>query len=237
MHKELLIFIPTYNEKENIEKLYHEIRRHTDGDILFCDDNSPDGTGHLLDTIAAQDSRVCVLHRAQKLGLGTAHLQAFAYARTHQYTYLLTMDADFTHHPAYIPALLEKREHADVVIGSRYVAGGNMVKWGAVRLQFTYLWRNLIKYGLGMPYDCTGAFRVYTVAKLDPALYHSLHSQGFSFCIESLFYMHYAGHAIVEVPICAQNRMYGQSKLSGSIMKEGALTFLRLLWKKKHKKR
>jgi dolichol-phosphate mannosyltransferase len=145
------------------------------------------------------------------------------------------MDADFTQHPSYIPALLEYKDTADIVIGSRYIAGGAMHNWSGVRLPFTYFWRNAIKYGLGMKYDCTGAFRLYSVEKLNPELYLNFRSRGFSFCIESLFHLHYAGLKIQEIPIQAYNRLHGSSKLSGAIMREGATTFLRLLFSKKRR--
>lgn len=232
---DLLVFVPTYNEKDNVQRLYEEIKKHVNADILFCDDNSPDGTGAILDMLAHNDARVKVIHRPEKQGLGTAHIQAFMFARQHQYRYLLTMDADFTHHPSFIPALCAQRDSADVIIGSRYASGGGMSGWGPIRLRFTYLWRNLIKYGLGMPYDCTGAFRLYDVAKLQPDFYLNLNSQGFSFCIESLFYLHHGGARITEVPIHAHNRVQGKSKLSGKIMREGARTFLKLYFKKRKK--
>lgn len=237
---EILVFIPTYNERENVEALYREIKKyHAQTDILFCDDNSPDGTGKVLDSLAAEDSTVHVMHRPTKLGLGTAHVKAFEFAQDHNYRYLVTMDADFTHHPSYIPAMLEKKEKFDVVIGSRYVSGGAMSGWSKIRLPLTYFWRNMIKRGLGMPYDCTGAFRLYSVKKLKPYLYQQLDSKGFSFCMESLYRMNESGFKIAEVPIKAQSRIHGESKLSVGVMKEVFLTFLRLFFEriKKGKKK
>ncbi len=233
---EILVFIPTYNERENVEDLCKEIKKYNaHADILFCDDNSPDGTGKVLDSLVKKDNTVHVMHRPAKLGLGTAHIRAFEFAQEHKYRYLVTMDADFTHHPSYIPAMLEKKETSDIVIGSRYANGGGMNGWGRIRLHFTYFWRNMIKRGLGMPYDCTGAFRLYDVKKLDPNLYQQLSSKGFSFCMESLYRMHESGLKITEVPIKAQNRVNGQSKLSVGIMKEVALTFLKLFFERRKK--
>lgn len=232
----ILIFIPTYNEKDNVEILYQEIKKQKkDVDILFCDDNSPDGTGVFLDTLSKKDSSVFVIHREKKLGLGTAHLQAFDYAQCNNYDYLLTMDADLTHDPIYIPALLEKKESSDIVVGSRYIQGGGMSGWGSVRLRFTYFWKNLIKRGLGMPYDCTGAYRLYKVKSLNPVVYKKVQSKGFSFCIESLYRMKESGLTIIEIPIKAQNRVHGQSKLSFAIMKEAANTFCRLFFERRKK--
>jgi dolichol-phosphate mannosyltransferase len=231
---EVLVFVPTYNERDNVELLYKEIKKyHEKVDILFCDDNSPDGTGRVLDNLSEKDPTVHVIHRPAKLGLGTAHIKGFEFAHKNNYRYLVTMDADFTHHPSYIPAMLEKKETSDVVIGSRYIDGGGMKGWNKFRLPFTYFWRNMIKRGLGMPYDCTGAFRLYSVKKLKPSLYQQLDSKGFSFCMESLYRMHQSGLKITEVPIHAQNRLHGQSKLSTGIMKEALFTYLRLLFERK----
>jgi dolichol-phosphate mannosyltransferase len=231
---EVLVFIPTYNELQNVEILYKEIKKNKhDVDILFCDDNSPDGTGKFLDQLAKKDPTVFVMHREKKLGLGTAHLCAFEYAQKHNYRYLLTMDADLTHDPIYIPALLAKKDSSDIVVGSRYADGGGMSGWGKIRLPFTYFWKNLIKNGLGMPYDCTGAYRLYNVKVLKPAVYQKVQSKGFSFCIESLYRLKQAGCKIAEVPIKARNRMYGKSKLSMAIMKEAAFTYCRLLFERK----
>jgi dolichol-phosphate mannosyltransferase len=226
----LLIFVPTYNEKDNIELLYHALKKlPIDADILFCDDNSPDGTGAVLDTLAAHDSRVTVMHRSGKLGLGTAHLAAFRYARAHGYSHLVTMDADFTHDPSYIPAMLAKAQEADVVIGSRYAQGGGMIGWGSIRLPFTYFWKGMIKYGLGLPYDATGAFRVYRVSLLDENLCNTLRSKQFSFNIEALYYLKQRGARIAEIPIVAKNRVRGASKLSFGLAWEEACMFIRLL--------
>lgn len=235
---EVLVFIPTYNELQNVEILYKEIKKNKpEVDILFCDDNSPDGTGVFLDELAKKDPTVFVMHREKKLGLGTAHLCAFDYAQKHSYRYLITMDADLTHDPKYIPALFDKKDNSDVVIGSRYIDGGSMSGWGKVRLKFTYFWRNLIKNGLGMPYDCTGAYRLYHVKVLNRSVYEKVKSKGFSFCIESLFRLKEAGCKVAEVPIKARNRIHGESKLSFAIMKEAAFTFCRLFFERKSSKK
>jgi dolichol-phosphate mannosyltransferase len=227
----VLIFIPTYNERDNIERLYQEIKKLShETNILFLDDNSPDGTGKIIDAIVAQDPSCSAIHRPGKMGLGTAHKEAFRFAHKHDFQYLLTMDADFTHHPHYIPALIAQREKADIVIGSRYTSGGQMHGWGKIRLPFTYFWRGMIKYGLGMPYDCTGAFRLYKVKQLKPELYDSLRSVGFSFCMESLYYLKKNGLQISEVPIRANNRVAGKSKLSTTIMSEVAGMYCKLLF-------
>lgn len=227
----IVVAVPTYNERENVQKLYQEIKNlNLPIDFYFIDDNSPDGTGDVLAKIAAHDSAVRVMHRSRKLGLGTAHIEAFRYARQRDYQYLITMDADFTHDPKYIPLLLSKKNDADIIIGSRYTSGGKMSGWGKIRLPFTLFWRWLIAKGLGMPFDCTGAFRLYRVAALDPNIFENLDSRGFSFCMESIYYFKKAGLKIDEVPIHAQSRLHGKSKLSINIMAEAAKKFLSLFY-------
>ena len=230
---ETLVFIPTYNERDNVETLYKEIKKYKkDVDILFCEDNSPDGTGKKIDELAQKDPSVYVMHRPKKMGLGTAHIDAFEYARRHNYVYLVTMDADLTHDPKYIPTMFGKKDTADIIVGSRYMQGGGMTGWGKIRLPFTYFWRFVIKKGLGMPYDCTGAFRLYNVKSLKPEVYEKISSKGFSFCIESLYRLKESGLKISEIPIKARNRIHGQSKLSIGIMREAASTFFRLFFER-----
>lgn len=227
---DVLVAIPTYNERENVPLLYAALKNlSTPVDILFIDDNSPDGTGTLINTLRDNDPIVTVIHRPKKMGLGTAHLEAFKVARSKNYTHLITMDADFTHHPSYIPDMLETVMSADIVIGSRYTHGGSMSGWGSIRLPFTYFWRGMIKYCLAMPYDCTGAFRAYNVSFLTDDASSELSSNGFSFCMESLYFFKKSGARIKEIPIKAQNRIHGTSKLSGAIMAEVAGVFFRLL--------
>lgn len=226
----ILVFTPTYNERGNVQKLYQALKNlPCNLDILFCDDNSPDGTGAIIDEMVTKDRSVHVIHRPSKMGLGTAHIEAFNYARRHNYDYLITMDADFTHDPSYIPAMLGKKDSADIIIGSRYASSGKMEGWNVIRLPFTYLWRSLIKYGLDMPFDCTGAFRLYTVKVLKEPLFNGFTSHGFAFCMESLYRFKQNGASILEVPILARNRTEGKSKLSIKIMVEAAKQYLRLL--------
>jgi dolichol-phosphate mannosyltransferase len=226
----ILVFIPTYNEYGNVKRLYQEIKKLSYNlDILFCDDNSPDGTGKLIDELVNQDSSVHVIHRPAKMGLGTSYVEAFNYVRKHNYDYLIIMDADFTHDPSYIPSLIAQKDRADIVIGSRYASGGKMEGWNKIRLPFTYFWRGMIKHGLGLPYDSTGAFRLYHVSILKPEIYTKLTSKGFSFGMEALYRFKQNGARIVEVPILARQRQEGKSKLSVKIMSEFAKQYFRLV--------
>lgn len=227
----LLIAIPTYNERENVPIIYTEIKKiKPDCAILFIDDNSPDKTREAIEKLKQNDKMVHSIYRPAKLGLGTAHVAAFDYAQHHNFSHVLTMDADLTHDPKYIPAMLDAGGSADIVIGSRYADGASMSGWGRIRLPFTYFWRNMIKYGIGMPYDCTGAFRLYRVSCLDPRLYRSFNSKGFSFNLEALYKLKKKGARITEIPIQARSRINGESKLSIPIMYEVLTQYFTLLF-------
>lgn len=228
----ILVFSPTYNEYDNIIPLYDAIKKAMPtAHILLCDDNSPDGTGDLIDKLCAQDSTVYVIHRPKKMGTGSSFIAAYNFARQHNFDYLITLDADLTHDPAYIPELIQKADQcqADIVIGSRYAQGGSMIGWNKIRLPFTYFWRFMIQKGLGLPYDCTGAYRLYRVSFLNPVLYNTFTSRAFSFCMESLYRFCQAGARIQEVPIIARSRVAGTSKLSYAIMKEVFTKYCQLL--------
>ena len=187
-------------------------------DLLIVDDNSPDGTGTEIDTLRQEDPTVLVIHREKKNGTGTAFIQGYKFVQEQGYEYLITMDADLTHDPCYIPAMLDKIQNADIVIGSRYAQGGAMKGWNSFRLPFTYFWRNMIKYGLGMPYDCTGAYRLYRVSAVKPTIYSHVRAKGFAFCMESLYHFSRKNARIQEVPIIAHSRIHGDSKLSFGII-------------------
>lgn len=231
MSMKLLIAIPTYKERENVPLIYKEIKKaHPESSILFIDDNSPDGTRQAIEELKKNDQKVYSLYRPKKMGLGTAHVAAFNFAREHGFSHLLTMDADLTHDPKYIPAMLAAGDAADIVIGSRYAQGAGMKEWGTIRLPLTYFWRTMIKWGIGMPYDCTGAFRLYRVANLDPEVYTKFNSKGFSFNLEALYRFKKKGARITEIPIQARSRINGESKLSLGIMHEVLTQYIKLLF-------
>src|SRR6266481_1499534 len=164
----ILVSLATYNERDNLASLIHEIHAVVPrADILVIDDNSPDGTGRLADELAAADPRMHVLHRSGKLGLGTAILAAMRYAMDHDYDWLVNMDADFSHHPRYLPALLAGMKHHDVMIGSRYVPGGGVVNWPASRRLMSAGVNTMVRLLLRIPaHDTSGSYRCYRVAKL-----------------------------------------------------------------------
>lgn len=212
-----LVSVATYNELENLPLLVDEILAVAPRvDILVIDDNSPDGTGAWADEKSQADARVHVVHRAGKLGLGTATIAAMQYAIEHDYDYLLNLDADFSHHPRYIPALLAGMDDADVMIGSRYCPGGGVKDWPLKRRLMSQAVNFYARTSLGLkPKDCSGAyrcFRVSTLAKLD---FTRIRSRGYSFQEEILWHLKRAGARFAETPIIFADRERGQSKING----------------------
>jgi dolichol-phosphate mannosyltransferase len=210
-----LIFIPTYNEKDNVTSMCEQLLAlDLDADILFMDDGSPDGTGEILDALAAKHSNVSVVHRAGKQGIGTAHQQGIALAYKRGYKTLITMDCDFTHSPSDIARLLEKFEGADIVLGSRYLQKDSLPHWSLLRKFLTNVGHLLTKRLLKIEHDATGAFRVYNLERIPARLFEMVTSRGYSFFFESLFLLVKNRFEIVEVPIVLPARTYGSSKMS-----------------------
>ncbi len=210
-----LIFIPTYDERENVGPICAEILAlGLDADLVFMDDNSPDGTGRVLDDLAAKSSRVSVIHRAGKSGIGSAHLDGIAYAYDKGYERLVTMDCDFTHSPSLIPTFLEAGARAPVVVGSRYLEQGSLPGWTLLRKSLTKLGHLLTETMLGISEDATGAFRVYDLQKIPRAAFDLVQSRGYAFFFESLLVLSKNGFRIAEVPITLPARTYGSSKMS-----------------------
>ncbi len=211
----VLIGIATYKERENLSPLVHEILALVPGaDVLVIDDNSPDGTGQLAEEMAAADPRIHVLHRKGKLGLGTAILTGMRYATDHDYDLFVTMDADFSHHPRYLPAVLAGMAHKDLMIGSRYIAGGGTLNWPLSRRLMSHGVNNLVRFLMRIPArDTSGGFRCYRVAKLRETDLDHLLSHGYSFQEEVLYRCHKAGSRIGETPIIFEDRRAGTSKV------------------------
>lgn len=226
----ILVSVATYNEKENLPALVREI--HTTlpaAHVLVVDDNSPDGTGKLADGLAAADPRVHVLHRAGKLGLGTAILAGMRYAMEHDYDYVLSMDADFSHHPRYLPAMVAGMDRHDVMIGSRYVPGGGTENWPLKRWLISngvnLLTRLLMRVGAR---DASGGFRCYRVSKLREAHLERMISRGYSFQEEMLYRCRAAGCRVGETPIIFADRRGGTSKVNTreAVRSMGVLLYL-----------
>jgi dolichol-phosphate mannosyltransferase len=211
-----LVIIATYNERDNVEPLSAEILASPIGaDLLVIDDNSPDGTGEVADRLAARDPRVRVIHRAGKLGLGSASLAGLKYATGHGYDYAVVMDADFSHHPRHLVELVAAMDRFDVSIGSRYVAGGGVVNWPLSRKVMSRCINLYARCLLGIrSHDCSGSYRCYRVAKMPADLPERMISTGYSYLEEILFRCQRAGMVLGEVPITFEERREGQSKIS-----------------------
>ena len=212
----LLIFIPTYNEADNVERLYRELNAlHLGADILFCDDGSPDGTGEIIDRLARELPHVQAMHRMGKLGIGSAHQEGIRYGYAQGYETLLTMDCDFTHQPADVQRLLKIARSSDraVAIGSRYLKRHSLPGWNPIRRSLTHLGHFLTVNLLHLPHDATGALRVYQLGTIPRELFDRVRSCGYSFFFESLFVLHRNGFAVEEMPIALPARTYGSSKM------------------------
>src|SRR5438105_7328262 len=230
-----VIITPTYNEFENLRPLLEEIfsfAPHTD--VLIVDDHSPDGTGELADEIHEENPQVKVLHRPGKLGLGTAYIAGFKYAIEHGYDAAFEMDADFSHDPRYLPDFLQKIENADLVIGSRYVEGGDTPNWSLLRRFISGGGNIFARFMLGIPvHDCTAGYRCYRRNVLDSIELDSIQSQGYAFQIELAYRVMQHGFKIVETPIVFMYRRVGKSKMSRKIVIEAFIYVLRTRFGKK----
>ncbi|WP_018908856.1 polyprenol monophosphomannose synthase [Salinispora arenicola] len=218
----VLVVIPTYNEADNLTWIVSRVRQAVPSvDILVADDNSPDGTGAVAEQLAGQDRRVHVLHREGKQGLGAAYLAGFGWARRRGYDAVVEMDADGSHAPEDLPAMLTAARDADVVIGSRWTSGARVLNWPLRRLLLSRCGNLYARLALGMPVsDATGGYRVYRLSALDALDLESVCSQGYSFQVELSRLAHRAGVRIVEVPITFAERERGRSKMSPLIVAE-----------------
>ncbi len=224
-----LIIIPTYNELENLRPLIQKIFSYvSQTDILIVDDNSPDGTGKRADELSAENPQIHVMHRAGKLGLGTAYIAGFKYAIEHQYDAAFEMDADFSHDPQYLPNFLAAIEDADLVIGSRYVEGGGTPNWSLLRRFISGGGNIYARFMLGLPiHDCTAGYRLYRRKVLETIDLDTIQSQGYAFQIELVYRVRKHNFKIVETPIIFQDRRVGKSKMSRKIFLEGFIFVFR----------
>jgi dolichol-phosphate mannosyltransferase len=216
IRQRLLVSIATYNERDNLAELIAGIHAELPhADVLVIDDNSPDGTGEMADELSRGDRRIHVMHRAGKLGLGTAILAGMRYAMDHGYDLLQNLDADFSHPPRYLRWLLDGMRDHDVMIGSRYVAGGGTANWPLSRRLISRSLNMFVRLSLRMPVkDASGAFRCYRVNLLRKAELEAVRSRGYSFQQEVLYRCHRAGARIGEFPIVFENRKAGASKVN-----------------------
>jgi dolichol-phosphate mannosyltransferase len=217
-----VVIIPTYNERDNVRTIVGRVRSSVpEADVLIVDDASPDGTGDLADGLAAADPKVHVLHRSAKNGLGAAYLEAFAWGRARGYDYLVQLDADGSHQPEQLPALLAAAESADVVMGSRWIPGGRVENWPWHRQLLSRGGSLYSRLLLRLPqHDVTGGYRVYSATALERMQLGSVDSLGYCFQIDMLLHAVRAKLTVVEVPITFVERTLGSSKMSGGIVLE-----------------
>jgi dolichol-phosphate mannosyltransferase len=218
----VLVVIPTYNERDNIEAIIDRVVRSApDANVLIADDGSPDGTGKIADELAANDSRIFVLHRTEKAGLGAAYLAGFGWGIERGYDALVEMDADGSHAPEQLPSLLAALREADVVLGSRWVKGGTVVNWPKSRELISRGGNLYTRIALGVDLrDATGGYRAYRRAVLEAVDYGGVASQGYCFQVDLAWRASRAGFRVVEVPITFTDRERGESKMSGAIVRE-----------------
>jgi dolichol-phosphate mannosyltransferase len=220
------VILPTYNERANLESLVNAVRSALepcapDHVILVVDDSSPDGTGELANRIAAADPHVRVLHRPAKLGLGQAYIDGFQHALAQGAELLIEMDADFSHDPSYLPALIDAAREADLVLGSRYVAGGGIRNWGPARrfVSRSGCWYARAVLGIQVR-DLTGGFKCFRRAVLETLDLDAVRSQGYAFQVELTYRALQSGFRVREAPIVFTERRRGESKMSRRIMLE-----------------
>ena len=227
-----LLVIPTYNEAGNIERLLRQIPADALGlEVLIIDDNSPDGTGVLAEVLA-DELPLRVMHRPAKLGIGSAHKAGFRYAMEQGYGCVMTMDADFAHAPEDLAALLACAGQADVVIGSRYLAGGGLIGWSLWRRAITHTAHWLTTHLLGLPQDCTGGLRLYRTGIFNRINLEAIHSDGYAFLIELLFNIVQQGFTVHELPVVITFREHGTSKISRIEILRAVKTLLTLSLRK-----
>lgn len=224
------VVIPTYNESDNLPTLIAELNSASPESLLvIVDDNSPDGTGLIADKIANSNPLVRIIHRPSKLGLGTAHIAGIKWALSQGHEPVLTMDADFSHSPRYLPALLKALNTFDTVIGSRYVRGGGALNCTVPRILLSRGANTFAKVMLGLKAnDCTAGFRAYRAKVLESINLDAIVSDGYSFLIEMLYQCQKAGWRIGEVPIVFEDRRHGKSKVSRQEIFKALNTVLRL---------
>ncbi|MEW5796862.1 MAG: polyprenol monophosphomannose synthase [Candidatus Zixiibacteriota bacterium] len=217
-----LIIFPTYNERDNIEKIVHAVipldpRIH----VLIVDDSSPDGTGEVADRLAAELNKVHVLHRAEKEGLGRAYIAGFRWAIERKFDFIFEMDADFSHSPEYIRDFLKTIQEYDLVIGSRYISGVNVINWPMSRLLLSYFANVYTRVVTGLPLrDATGGFKCFRREVLEAIELDQVRSTGYAFQIEMSMRAWKKGFRIKEIPIIFYDRVAGKSKMSKKIMRE-----------------
>lgn len=226
-----LVIIPTYNEAQNAEKIITEVLQQSEMvEILIVDDNSPDGTADIVKKTMANNTKVHLLQRERKMGLGTAYVAGFKYGIQNHFDFIFEMDADFSHNPKEIPIMLNKMDECDLLIGSRYIKGVNVVNWPMKRLILSYSANIYTRVITGMPvHDATAGFKCYKRKVLEALNLDAIRSNGYAFQIETNFLAWKKGFVIKEMPIIFVDRRVGVSKMNKKIVHEAAF----MVWKLK----
>jgi dolichol-phosphate mannosyltransferase len=235
LNQKVLVVVPTYNEKENIEAFVAAVKTNLPGaHLLIVDDNSPDGTGVIADQLAATDSTIHVLHRTQKEGLGKAYVEGFQWALRHDYDFIIQTDADFSHDPKDLPRLLEAAQTDDLIIGSRYKGGCRVLNWPLPRLMLSYGAGIYVRLLTRLPVmDPTGGFKCFRRNVLASIELDRIAAEGYGFQIEVTHSAWRKGFSIKEIPIVFADRVAGTSKMSLAIAKEAIFLVLRLAFRRK----
>jgi dolichol-phosphate mannosyltransferase len=230
MAAEVLVVVPTYNERENLPPLMERLLSlPLPLDVLVVDDNSPDGTGKLADELARKHPQVHVLHRKEKDGLGRAYCAGFEWALARHYQYVVQMDGDFSHDPAAIPEFVRVAGQADLVIGSRYSNGIRVINWPLKRLILSLGAAQYVRWITGMPItDPTGGYKCFRRSALQAVDWKNIHSNGYSFQVEVTHKIWRQGLKVAEIPIIFTDRFQGTSKMSGKIVWEAVWMVWRL---------
>lgn len=234
-----VILMPTYNEVENIEKIASQIMdEHSSIYLKVIDDNSPDGTGKIVENLTQKYPRLSVLKRQGKEGLGRAYTHGFEVIMADpDITHVFMMDADMSHNPAYLGKMMELSQKYDLVVGSRYTKGGNTVGWEAWRKLLSFFGNLYARTVTMMPLkDMTGGYNCINVQYLKLIDLDSVSSSGYAFIMELKYALYKAGATIIETPIVFENRLGGESKISNNIISEGIIAPWKMLWKNLKKK-
>ena len=229
-----IVITPTYNESKNILVLIKKIKNiDSDLHILVIDDNSPDNTSELVQQFANDRNDIFIINRTEKLGLGTAYITGFKWAIKNNYKFVIQMDADLSHDPKELAVMLEKIKNYDLIIGSRYINGVNVINWPMSRLLLSYFANIYSRLITGVPvFDLTGGFKCYKIETLKKMPFKSIKSEGYSFQIETTFYAWLNKFLIKEIPITFTDRTVGQSKMSKKIIYEAIWVVLKLRLKR-----
>jgi dolichol-phosphate mannosyltransferase len=231
--KKALVIFPTYNEKENIEKIVKAVLPLDSRiSVLIVDDSSPDGTGQIAERLSKENERINVMHREKKEGLGRAYIAGFKWGLQRGYDYIFEMDADFSHDPQYLRDFLIAIEEADLVLGSRYISGVNVVNWPMSRLLLSYFANVYTKIVTGLPVkDATGGYKCFRRETLEAINLDAIKSNGYIFQIEVSLRIWKKGFRVKEIPIVFTDRQHGASKMSKKIVREAIwkVWYLRLM--------